>query len=204
MGSRGAIVVGVVVLSALLGGCSGSDEPASTPSPRTTPIGKIDPSTVRLTRATFCDRVPDAAVRRALGARPDSDDRWGNGDRLPAETVAGSSGDVTHELGCSWTGPAGATARAWVFARPTSAEFARTLVAQAGKQPGCKAEPAAVFGTPAVLQTCTLPGGAERIRRAGLFGDTWLTCELTGPSSPELLGRTDAWCADVVSAVRTG
>ena len=191
-----------VVLATVLSGCSGSHAPRTAPAPRPTPITKLDVASVRVARVGFCDQVPATAVRRALGAEPESDTHWGNGDPLPSDSTSASAGDLTHELGCAWTGPAGAAARAWVFGRPATAAFAQTLVAAAGRQPGCRAEPTTVFGNPAVLQTCELPGGVRRIRRAGLFGDSWVTCEVSGPVSPDLATRTDAWCGAVIDAVQ--
>jgi hypothetical protein len=146
--------------------------------------------------------VSDAAVEDALGGKPESDDSWGNGDPVPGP--AGDSGEVGHELGCSWSGPSGATARAWVFARPVTPDFAARLVREPGQLQGCTAEQAPTFGTPALLQTCTLPDGVQRVRRAGLFGDTWLTCELSAAPSPALAKRTDQWCAAAVAALDAG
>ena len=191
-----------VLLAIALTGCSGSHSPTSTPTPRPTPIAKLDVAAIRVARVGFCNQVPAPAVRRALGAKPEADMHWGNGDPLPRDSTTATTGDLTHELGCAWTGPSGSAARAWVFGRPTTAAFAQTLVTQAGKQPGCKAEPTNVFGKPALLQTCDLPGGVQRVRRAGLFGDSWVTCEVSGPTAPDLPTRTDAWCGAVVGAVQ--
>lgn len=196
---RPGLVVAALLVAPLLAGCSGS---AQSPAPRTaspTPLAKIDAKTVRLVRARFCDRVPDDVLRAALGGKPQSDDSWGNGDPVPDEQ--GGSGETGHEVGCAWTGPAGAAARAWVFARPVAADFAATLVRQAGRQPGCTAEQTPTFGSPALLQTCTLAGDVHRVRRAGLFGDTWLTCEISGPASPTASARLDRWCAAAVAAL---
>ena len=194
---RALVAAACVLASPLLAGCSGSDRtpPAATTAP--TPISRLDPSRVQVARAQFCDRVPDAAVRRALGGEPEGHAGWGNGDPVPN----GSPGDVGHEIGCAWTGADGAAARAWVFARPVAADFAGTLVAQAGKRQGCTSAAASVFGRPALLQTCTVSPGLERVRRAGLFGDTWLTCEVAGASATRPRARLDAWCATVVAAL---
>jgi hypothetical protein len=202
MARRWSIGSALLATALLASACSGADEPSgrgTTP----TPITRLDTAAVRLARAAFCDRVPKAAVRRALGA-PSSDPRsWGNGD--PVDTDAGS-GEVGHEIGCAWTGTGGAAARAWVYARPVTAAFAATVVRAAGRQRGCTSQRASVFGSPALVQHCTLPGGLARERRAGLFGDTWLTCELTlpGPTpAAEHRSRLDAWCATTVAALRT-
>ena len=208
MSPRWSAFVAVALVAVLAAGCSGGDKPRADPATaRPTPLAKLDTGTLRIARATFCDQVAPAEVRRALGAKPDADLHWGNGDPVPSTGPGGSttgSGDVGHELGCAWTTTAGSAARAWVFARPVAADFAGTLVAQAGHQSGCTAAPARSFGSPAVLQTCTQAGGTERVRRAGLFGDTWLTCELAGPAASRPRARLDDWCAAVVAALAAG
>jgi hypothetical protein len=57
---------------------------------------------------------------------------------------------------------------------------------------------------------CRLPDGETRVRHSGLFGQTWLTCQLssTAPgasdSGPnEMRRRADRWCVEVVNAVNT-
>jgi len=194
-------VAGAVLVAALASGCNGSHHRTAATTPTPTPIARLHAGDVQLVRAPFCDRVPASAARRALGGAVDTHDTWGNGDPIPGSS---DSGDVGHELGCAWTGASGSAARAWVFARPVTTDLAATIVAQAGTQPGCKAEPATVFGTPAVLQTCSLTGGVQRDRRAGLFGDTWVTCEVAGPASSDPRTRLDAWCAQVVAALGAG
>lgn len=199
---RPGLLVAALLVAPLLAGCSGSgDHSPAKPAAGPTPIGKLDAGSVRLARAAFCDRVPSAAVRSAVGGKPTSDDSWGNGDPIPDQ--GGGSGETGHELGCTWTGAAGAAARAWVFARPVTADLAGALVRQAGQQQGCTAEQTPTFGSPALLQTCRLSDGTQRVRRAGLFGDTWLTCEVSAPSAPDLAKRTDRWCAAVVAATAT-
>ena len=216
---RSSLVAALAVLAAAaLAACSGSDQPARPSRAAPTPIGELDASAVRLARAAFCERVPATAVRRALDDAPESDDRWGNGDPVPNGS---GSGDIGHEIGCRWTGAGGAGAAAWVFARPVATAFAAQVVAQAGQgqagqgqagqgQAGqgldCRTEAADEFGSPAMLQSCAQPGGVDRMRRAGLFGDTWLTCELSLPTSvPEATrrARLDSWCATVVAALRS-
>jgi hypothetical protein len=192
------VLIGLV--AAVLAGCSSADQPAPTRTPTPTSINNLDGVGVHLARAPFCDRLTDAAVRAALGATATTNDAWGNGDPVPEQGPgAGSSGQAGHEFGCSWTAGDGARAAAWVFARPVGAEFAATVVKSAAAE-SCPARPATTFGTPALLQTCTARFGLERVRRAGLFGDTWLTCEVTGPSD-QVQARADRWCAAIVSAL---
>lgn len=191
----------VALVAGLTAACSGSHDRKTAATPAPTPITRLQPGDLRLVRAPFCDRLPDAAVRRALGGNADAHETWGNGDPVPGSS---DSGDIGHELGCVWTATSGAAVRAWVFARPVTADFASTLVGQAGTQQGCTAQPATVFGTPALLQTCALTGGVQRDRRAGLFGDSWVTCEVAGAPASDPRSRLDAWCADVVAALDVG
>lgn len=189
---------GLLAIALLVTGCSGSDEPARRAT-KATPITRLDVPSVRLARAEFCDQVPEASVRRALGAAPDSDRSWGNGDPVPD----GATGDLAHEIGCSWSADDGSAASAWVFARPVTAAFAGTLVRTATRRRGCTTEQTSVFGSPALLQTCAA-SGAERLRRAGLFGDAWLTCEVTVPGgvpAAERRQRLDDWCATAVATL---
>ena len=192
-----------LALAPLLAACSGSGGAKTPKTTAPTPITKLDASHVQLARASFCDRVSSSGVRAALGGKPESDADWANGDPLPTAAGDGDqdTGDLAHEFGCEWTGPAGAVARAWVFARPVDTAYATTLVGQARRTKGCTAGPAPVLGNPALVQTCTLAGGVHRVRRAGLFADTWLSCEVQAATEAGLRARTDAWCAAVVNAL---
>ena len=202
MVARARLVVAALLVGPLLAGCSGSDDPPAESSARPTPLANLDLAAVRLARAEFCDRVPDSAVEAALNGKPEASDDWKTGDPVPG--ADGGTGEVGHEIGCAWTGAGGAAARAWLFARPVTADFAVVLVRDAGRQQSCTAAQTPTFGTPAVLQTCALADGVQRVRRAGLFADTWLTCEVSGAADPTLARRTDRWCAAVVSALDAG
>jgi hypothetical protein len=195
--TRSAVAPALALVAAtVLAGCDGSSEDAPLTRSAPTSIAQLDVAGVRLARAPFCDRLTDAAVREAVGGPATSSDAWANGDPVPTD---GSPGQVGHEFGCSWTGADGLTASAWVFARPVSPDFAATVIrATAGES--CPGRSAPAFGSPAILQTCPAGPGLERVRRAGLFGDTWLTCEVTGPSA-QVQARADRWCAATVSAL---
>ena len=77
---------------------------------------------MQVPRIEFCQLIPAKAVTEALGGKPDSKATYGNGDSVK---VDGVGEDVVHEIGCSWSTDQGTTARAWVFARPVDAPFAR-------------------------------------------------------------------------------
>ena len=200
-----ALALGLVLGPLVLTGCAGTGtaSPAAT-SPSPTPIARLNTSSLEVPRIEFCALVPKDAVTAALGAAPADTATWGNGDTEPA---SGLTGDVLHELGCAWSAANGTTARAWIFARPVDARFARTTIRASSTTKGCRRVTGPAFGDPAYTQECTLAGEVARIRHAGLFGQTWLTCEVAGPGGmpiPEVRERADAWCVEVAEALDTG
>lgn len=181
--------------------CSGSDSPQPA-APAADRIAELEPATMDLARVEFCDLITPRAVRAALRGPSTASESWGNGEKPPLED---SATDVTHEFGCSWTRAGGFAARAWVFARPVTRGFADRVIRSAGDRPRCVTRPGTAFGAPSMTQVCTLPGKRSRVRHAGLFGDTWITCEIAGPAgkaSPRQ--RADTWCARVASALDAG
>ena len=184
-----AAILALVVIT----GCSEDEKAAPDPAP--TPIASLNTVEMELPRIEFCQLVPDTAVEDAVGGKPASDSSYGNGDEVE---IAGVGKDVVHEIGCSWTGDDGTTARAWVFARPVNAAFARSVIASGRKTKGCRTIAGPPYGKPAATQLCTTADGKKRLRHAGLFGQTWLTCELatTKSEQAELRDRADAWCSE--------
>ena len=57
-----------------------------------------------------------------------------------------------------------------------------------------------------MTQTCREPEPSGCVRHAGLFGQTWLSCEVTDPTDgvPAVRARADQWCVEVVNALNTG
>lgn len=149
-------------------------------------LASADTTTMTVRRTAFCSALPGATVAAALGAAVDAHTTWQPGQRVRL----GKAEDVADEYGCSWTTASGATARAWVFAPPITADRAAALAkaAPAGCRPAA-AMPA--FGAPTSALRC---GGRTLVR--GLFGDAWLSCELTG-HDVDLVGR---WCLAVARA----
>ena len=199
------VAAGAVVALALLvaAGCSsGEEEPAAAPSP--TPIADLGTASVELPRIAFCSLVPEADVAATLGGPAGDGTSWGNGDELDlvspgATTEPGSATEVVQELGCAWT-RGEVTARAWVFARPVTPALARGVVRQAGRERGCSTPQGPGFGSPSLLQVCEADG-QRRVRHAGLFGQTWLTCELDGPDVED--ERAEQWCVTLVNSLDT-
>ena len=65
--------------------------------------------------------------------------------------------------------------------------------------------PGPAYGNPTSTQLCRRTDGELRARHAGLFGQTWLTCELT-VTDGDLAGlraRADSWCVAVVNTLNT-
>ena len=184
----------------MLTGCS--EEEKATPDPAPTPIASLNTVEMELPRIEFCQLVPGEAVEDAVGGKPASDSSYGNGDVVE---MAGVGKDVVHEIGCAWTGEDGTTARAWVFARPVNTAFARSVIASGRKTKGCRTIAGPPYGKPAATQACRTADGKQRLRHAGLFGQTWLTCELatTEVEQGELRDRADTWCSEVANALNT-
>jgi hypothetical protein len=197
-------VAGLLAVSLVLAGCSDEEERAA-PEPEPTPIDRLNTTAMQIPRIQFCPRIDPGAIADALGGEPDDDRSWGNGDEAPV--LPGGRSDVVQELGCEWTTEDGATARAWVFARPITPPLATRVVRDAAGQERCRTAGNAGFGEPSYRQVCRVDvDDNQRARRAGLFGQTWLTCELTVPGTTparEVDQRADAWCVEVVNALNT-
>lgn len=196
---KGVAVALLAALALLVSGCL-QDAPAGPQTPAPTPIGELRTDSVVVERAPFCDKVPDRAVEDAIGGELSDSQQWGEGDRADTGDTAH---DVANELGCSWSSADGVTARAWVFARPVTKAFATSVATDKPKNQVCRNLPRQRFGSPSQLQVCQLGGGVLRVRRAGLFGDSWLACEIAAPVAKPgaLRKRVDAWCVEVVNAV---
>jgi hypothetical protein len=193
-------VVGTFALGVLLTGCTQEKKVAPDPAP--TPIANLNTVAMQVPRMEFCGLVRDAAISEALDGKPDADAAYGNGDE---EELPEIGTEVVHEIGCSWTKDDDTAARAWVFARPITPTFAQTVIASGKKTPGCRTVPGPAYGKPSATQLCRFPDGEQRVRHAGLFGQTWLTCELaaTRLQMAELRARTDRWCVEVANALDT-
>lgn len=185
-------------LLVLLAGCSGGGEAEEAgevgPSPTPTTLAEVDAAGVEVPRLEFCGLVPDAAVAAALGSEPESGDARAPGD--PAEP----DGPSLQEVGCTWRAD-GVVARAWVFAQPVGEAQAGRVVSAAEDRRGCRTETpaaAAAYGDPSVVQRCGGDGRGQRVRYAGLFGDSWLTCELQGRGVAD---RAEAWCVSVLTSL---
>ncbi len=194
-----AFAVLTVLLLLALSGCGKSETPKATPSVKPTPISQLNTSAMTLARVDFCALLPDDAVRKALGGGLGDQVSWRNGDRALIDT---DTLDVAHEYGCAWTREKYA-ASAWIYARPIKTEFAQAVLDKTSNRRDCTAEPGPEFGKPHQQQSCQLPDGATRVRLAGLFKDTYLTCQVQGPREDDakaLADRAYDWCVQVANA----
>jgi hypothetical protein len=197
------MLLSVFALAAgLLAGCTGED--VEQPAPTTTPLAEVDLTGVSVPRASFCGDLDETSLTEVLGGAPDRTDTWSSGDRVK---LSPGTTDVVHEHGCSY-GRGPVTARAWVFAQPVTPASARRWVQELRSSPRCERGGPLGFGSPGAVVTC-----ADRrdttVRMAGLFGESYLTCEVarrsgrsTADDSPELAASERAeqaqrWCADV-------
>lgn len=186
------VAVGVVIV-----GPGAADDPDDQPeaasgelAPR---LRDVDTTNMAISRASFCERIPEDAVTAALDGSSEKATGYVNGDRAD---LTPEINDVAHEYACSWTGADDTAASAWVFAPPVTREFARTLVKDVPS--GCESVKAPDFGTPSNALRCD--NGDVMFR--GLFGDAWLTCQVSAPDAApdELLERTERWCVTVTKA----
>jgi hypothetical protein len=191
-----AVTVGVAVRGEAV-----ADIPAPSGTRPNPPLSAYDTTGVVIDRSAFCARVSPDAVTAALGGEPDSSSSYGNGD--PAQMTRRLK-DVAHEFGCSWVGTDGTLARAWVFAPPITPARARDFARAARAARGCRPVQAApAFGSPSAATVCA-SSTELRASYRGLFGDAWLTCSISAPSSNserrELVDRTGRWCVAVARA----
>lgn len=184
----------VVLLAGALSSCS-NPAPKPAPSPTPTPLASYDGTVVQVERVSFCSRIPDDAVRDAVGGEVTTA-HYGNGEPLPG------TDDLAHEYGCVFTGGDRSVARSWVFVPPVTPRRARQLVAAAEKAPRCTPTPAAAFGKPAVGTICR-SGSTTTVTYRGLFGDAWLSCSVAAPGKGDatadktLVAKAGAWCVRV-------
>jgi hypothetical protein len=175
--------------------------PSVSPSPSVTPTrAPLDLSNLPVTRTLTCDAVDDAALATALDGAPTGATSYVSGDR--AEVAPGVT-DTAHEDLCGFESPR-AEARVWVFAAPVSTPQARRLVRGVRSTPRCTF-PAddTGFGTPGLTSVCTR-GETVVATLRGLFGDAWLSCELSvsGRPGPDAVrARADRWCVHVATTL---
>jgi hypothetical protein len=204
------LLAAVVATAALVvGGVSllGGDEPDAAPRPSfsTTALADLDTTSLAVGRGQFCDDLDPRQVSAAVDGDPVDSVKWANGDRVTLDT--GPQDDVVHEFGCQYAGADGTIARGWSFAPPVSATAAAKLAKRAGRARGCTSGAEAAFGSPTLALTCTdAQDGSTSASYRGLFGDTWVACEVVRPTGAtwDVADRAGRWCSGVLLAIDAG
>lgn len=226
--SRAPLVLGLVALlaagvtvaaTAVVGPLDPGGDPEAPASGSATPAGEVpetgsaspseasptpvdvDIGDLPVPRTLDCSVLDGDPVRQALGAPVTLRQGYASGDRVE---VAPGVTDVVAEDGCVFGSPL-AEARVWVFAAPVRTAYARSLVREARRTPGCSPRTDETgFGDPTLTDVCATraPRSTSATLR-GLFGDSWLTCRLSVQDEPpdEVLARARRWCAEVATAL---
>jgi hypothetical protein len=175
-------------------------EPGTTPTPAPTPLSDLDVSDRRVPRDPFCAALEQDAIEAALGGPVTRTEHYDSGDR--ARLATGLT-DIAHEYNCGYSAATGAQARAWVFAAPVT----RTAALALAREPagtGCRQlSDAPGFGSPSAATVCRV-GAATAVTLRGLFGSSWLSCQLSARSAagtPDLVRRAERWCVQVATTV---
>lgn len=168
-----------------------------------TPMSSLDLSGLPVARAPFCDALDAGDVQDALGGPVSGTSHYGNGDRVP---IAPGLTDVSHEYDCTFTAATGAQARAWVFAEPVTQTVGQSLATEAGREKDCSpVTDGPTFGTPSVGTLCRTSAPVSRVvTLRGLFGDAWLTCQLSTPGpagATATVQRAEQWCVRVATTI---
>jgi len=194
-----AAVVAVVVVTRD-GSGGGTRAPAASPGPET----DVDLSALPIARAAFCDRLDAGDVADALDGPVAATRDYGSGERVLLEP---GLRDVSHEFGCSYAAANGARARVWVFAEPVARRVATAIARAARGGQGCRSLGASpTFGRPSAHTVCPASRTGRAVTLRGLFGDAWLTCQVSAPASvprAALVRRSDRWCVRVATTLGT-
>jgi hypothetical protein len=160
----------------------------------------VDLSGLPIGRTLSCDTLVDDALTTALAGEVTDLEGYTNGER--AEIVPGVT-DVAHEDSCTYANE-DFRARVWVFAAPVRRDRADQLVDEARTEKDCGyPDRPTDFGTPELWSVCREPGAVTATLH-GLFGRTWLSCEVaasaaTEPQPDDVLARADRWCLHVAA-----
>ena len=211
-------LAGLVATSALLAGCTSApqEEPDQTTvvAPSAAPgAAHLDLSGLPIPRADVCALLAEDSQEQALGAPVAQTGHYGNGEEVE---IAPGRVDISHEYGCVFEAGDETTARTWIYARPVLRPEARTLVRRARHGRDCAFPESIRFGTPGLTSVCEVASPAAdwplvRARLEGLFGSTWMGCEVAEPlarpsgssSTPraDVVQRAEQWCTEVVTAI---
>ena len=177
-----------------------SQVPPTSPVPGTGPV-ELDVSRLPIPREPFCGNLDGAEVGRALAGDLEDASAYATGDTV---RFAPGVRDVAHEYVCVFSGSQ-AEARVWVFAAPVTRAEARRLVRQTRAVAGCReVRTGTAYGRPGITRLCRERGEAGdeqwEVSARGLFGDAWLSCQLTAADPGEdVTRRAERWCVHVAT-----
>jgi hypothetical protein len=179
-----------------------SDGGRATPTAAPTPLSDVDVSHLPIPRGPFCAALKQNDIEAAL-AGPVT--RTGHYDSGARATLATGLTDIAHEYNCGYSAASGAEARAWVFAAPVSRSAAVALLSKSTAA-GCRQlSDGPRFGAPSATSVCRAGTGAPTVvTLRGLFGGSWLSCQLTTPrgaATPDPVRRAERWCVQVATTV---
>jgi hypothetical protein len=198
-----AVYVGV---EATAPGQSKDSRPLGRSSP--TPLSNVDLSGLPIARTSPCGRIDQDDAAAALGGPVSVAERYRPGDRVD---LGRGLRDVSDEFGCTYRTGVGAEARVWLFAQPVDHSVASGIVREARAQKGCRpVGDGPAFGSPTATTTCaTVHPRGRSVTLRGLFGDAWLSCQLTLPVGgsggvADAETRAQRWCLAVATAAGSG
>jgi hypothetical protein len=198
------VAVAVVAVAAVrVLGSNGSSSSSSGAKDTSTPLASLDLSGLPIAKSSPCSGLDEHDVTTALGGSVSASDRYDPGERV---RLSRGLRDVSEEFGCTYRDTLGAEARVWVFAQPVRRSLASHLVRDARAEKGCRlVHHGPGFGTPSVTTACPVRRPRGRVVTVrGLYGDTWLTCQLTLPAdtgADDPVRRTQRWCVSVVTGL---
>jgi len=204
---RGRIGVLVVLALALLVAAGvgyavirdpGPEGAGATPTATPTPLSDVDVSDRRVPRGPFCAALEQDGIEAALGGPVTRTGHYDSGDRA---SLATGLTDIAHEYNCGYYAATGVQARAWVFAAPVTRTVALSLARESAGT-GCRQlTDGPGFGDPSTASVCRVGNGAATVvTLRGLFGSSWLSCQLTTPGAagtPGSVRRAERWCVQV-------
>lgn len=211
---RGRIGVLVVLALALLVAAGvgyavlrdpGPEGAGPTPTATPTPLSDVDVSDRRVPRGPFCAALEQDGIEAALGGPVTRTGHYDSGDRA---SLATGLTDIAHEYNCGYYAATGAQARAWVFAAPVTRTVALSLARESAGT-GCRQlTDGPAFGNPSTASVCQVgTGAATVVTLRGLFGGSWLSCQLTTPGpagTPGSVRRAERWCVQVAMTAGSG
>jgi hypothetical protein len=164
-------------------------------------LRNVDLSGLPIPRSSPCARVDDRDLVLALGGPPTGRVSYGPGRRA---TLAPGVTDVSQEYSCAFEAPA-ARARVWIFAAPVDVGLAHRVIKRARAVKGCTS-PAdtPAYGEPSLTEVCSTDPAGTTASLRGLFGQTWLSCQLSLPppaGSDTVLRRAERWCVHVATTL---